>query len=227
MNIIDKQYTKTPFYGVEKMTAHLIRSGYPVNVKRIRRLYHIMNIEAIYPKRLSIPSLDYKYPYLLKNLIIDRPNYVWCADITYIKLLNGFVYLFAIMDWYSRYVLSWKLSNTLDVSFCIDGLERALIYSTPEIFNTDQGSQFTGKEFTSKLLNSGIKISMDSKGRAYDNIFIERLWRSVKYEEVYIKAYISAKDAYNNLSDYFLLYNNERPHQSLDYKTPYEVHFGK
>jgi putative transposase len=227
MNIIDKQYTKTPFYGVEKMTAHLIRSGYPVNVKRIRRLYHIMNIEAIYPKRLSIPSLDYKYPYLLKNLIIDRPNYVWCADITYIKLLNGFVYLFAIMDWYSRYVLAWKLSNTLDVSFCIDGLERALIYSTPEIFNTDQGSQFTGKEFTSKLLNSGIKISMDSKGRAYDNIFIERLWRSVKYEEVYIKAYISVKDAYNNLSDYFLLYNNERPHQSLDYKTPYEVHFGK
>jgi len=164
MNLIDKQYTKTPFYGVEKMTAHLIRSGYPVNVKRIRRLYHIMAIEAIYQKKLSIPSLDYKYPYLLKNLIIDRPNFVWCADITYIKLLNGFAYLFAIMDWHSRYVLSWKLSNTLDVRFCTCGLERALKDSRPEIFNTDQGSQFTSNEFTSKLLDLGIKISMDSKG---------------------------------------------------------------
>ena len=227
MNIIDAQYTKTPFYGVERMSAFLIKKGYPVNVKRVRRLYRIMGIEAIYPKKkLSIPSEDYKYPYLLKNLTVDRPDYVWCADITYIRLLNGFAYLFAIMDWYSRYVLAWKLSNTLDVRFCIEGLESSLTHSRPEIFNTDQGSQFTGKEFTGRLYDSGIKISMDGRGRAFDNILIERLWRSVKYEEVYLNAYETPREAYRRLSDYFNFYNNERPHQSLEYKTPSEVHFG-
>ena len=227
MNLIDKQYTKTPFYGVNRMTEHLKRKGELVNVKRIRKLYHIMDIEAIYPKKTSIPAESYKYPYLLKNLLIDKPNFVWCADITYIRLLNGFVYLFAIMDWYSRYVLAWTLSNTLDVYFCADGLEKSLSSTKPEIFNTDQGSQFTSSEFTRLLLDNDVKISMDSKGRAEGNIFIERLWRSVKYEEVYLNAYESPKEAYGRLSDYFHFYNNERPHQSLEYKTPYEVHFGK
>lgn len=227
MNLIDEQYTRMPFYGVNRMTAYLIRQGYQVNVKRVRRLMRIMGLEAIYPKRsLSIPSKDYgKYPYLLKDIIIGHPNQVWCADITYIRMAKGFLYLIAIMDWYSRYVLSWKLSNTLDVSFCTEALYDALSISTPEIFNTDQGSQFTSKEWIEILKSHNIEISMDSRGRVFDNIFIERLWRSVKYEEVYINNYETVKDAIRGLTRYFMLYNNERLHESLGYMTPYEVYY--
>jgi putative transposase len=193
MNLIDEQYTKMPFYGIDKMTAWLRKIGYPVNPKRIRRLMRAMGLEAIYPKKnLSIPSEDHKrYPYLLRGLVIDRADYVWCADITYIRMAQGFLYLIAIMDWYSRYVLSWRLSNTLDAGFCLEALEAALAISQPEIFNTDQGVQFTGKDFIGKLEGSGIQISMDGRGRVFDNIFIERLWRSLKYEEVYAKNYES------------------------------------
>ena len=228
MNLIDEQYTKTPFYGIQRMTAYLSKNGHFVNAKRIRRLYHLMGIEAIYPKRkLSVPSLDYKYPYLLSDTRIVVHDHVWCADITYIRLINGFLYLFAIMDRYSRYILSWKLSNTLDLDFCMDGLKDALLRFKPDIFNSDQGSQFTSREFTGTLKAADIRISMDSRGRAYDNIFIERLWRSVKYEEVYIKSYSSVKEAHAGLSGYFDFYNKERLHASLGYQTPEEVYYGK
>lgn len=228
MNLIDEQYTKTPYYGVEKMTAWLERQGYKVNPKRIRKLMRKMGLEAIYPKRnLSISSAEHKkYPYLLRDLSIERPDQVWCADITYIRMAQGFLYLVAIMDWYSRYVLSWRLSNTLDTGFCLEALEAALAVSQPEIFNTDQGVQFTSEDFTGRLEIAGIKISMDGRGRVFDNIFIERLWRSVKYEEVYVHSYESVKDALNGLTRYFQLYNRERLHESLRYQTPYEVYFG-
>jgi putative transposase len=226
MNLIDEQYTKMPFYGVEKMTAWLIREGYQVNVKRIRRLMRKMGLEAIYPKRrLSIPSVEgKKYPYLLKDLPIEYPDQVWVADITYIRMVQGFLYLVAIMDWYSRYVLSWRLSNTLDGAFCLEALNEALERSRPTIFNTDQGSQFTSREFTDRLENSRIMISMDGRGRVFDNIFIERLWRTVKYQEVYIHSYETVRDAVYGLTGYFRLYNYERLHESLGYKTPYEVY---
>lgn len=228
MNLIDEQYTKTPFYGVEKMTEGLRRQGFPVNPKRIRRLMRLMGLEAIYPKRrLSIPSEEYrKYPYLLRDLAIERPDQVWCADITYIRMLHGFLYLVAIMDWYSRYVLAWELSNSLDKQFCLEALERALAISQPEIFNSDQGLQFTSSEFTGRLEAAGVRISMDGRGRVFDNIFIERLWRSVKYEEVYLHSYEGVRDARNSLKRYFRLYNTERLHESLGYKTPHEVYFG-
>jgi len=228
MNLIDERYTKMPFYGVNKMTAWLEREDYDVNVKRIRRLMRKMGLEAIYPKRrLSISSLEHKkYPYLLRGVSIEHCDQVWCADITYIRMVRGFLYLIAIMDWYSRYVLSWRLSNTLDVRFCLEALEKALGISQPLIFNTDQGSQFTGREFTGKLESQGIKISMDGRGRAFDNIFIERLWRSVKYEEVYIKNYETVREAMEGLAGYFDLYNRERLHESLGYRTLYEVYFG-
>ena len=228
MNLIDERYTKMPFYGVNKMTAWLEREGYDVNVKRIRRLMRKMGLEAIYPKRrLSISSLEHKkYPYLLRGVSIEHCDQVWCADITYIRMVRGFLYIIAIMDWYSRYVLSWRLSNTLDVRFCLEALETALGISQPLIFNTDQGSQFTGRQFTGKLKSQGIKISMDGRGRAFDNIFIERLWRSVKYEEVYIKNYETVREAMEGLAGYFDLYNRERLHESLGYRTPYEIYFG-
>lgn len=228
MNLIDEQYTKMPFYGIDKMTAWLRKTGYPVNPKRIRRLMRKMGLEAIYPKKnLSIPSEDRKkYPYLLRGLLIDRPDQVWCADITYIRMAQGFLYLIAVMDWYSRYVLSWRLSNTLDAGFCLEALEAALAISQPDIFNTDQGVQFTSKDFTGKLQSCGIDISMDGRGRVFDNIFIERLWRSVKYEEVYAKNYESVRDAVAGLTRYFQLYNRERIHESLGYRTPHEVYFG-
>jgi len=228
MNLIDEQYTKMPFYGVEKMTAWLKREGYPVNVKRIRRLMRRMGLEAIYPKpNLSISLAEYKkYSYLLRDLAIEHPDQVWCADITYIRMAQGFLYLIAIMDWYSRYVLSWRLSNTLDAGFCLEALEAALAISQPEIFNTDQGVQFTSREFTGKLESFGIDISMDGRGRVFDNIFIERLWRSVKYEEVYVHNYESVRDAVKGLTRYFQLYNWERLHESLGYQTPHEVYFG-
>ena len=228
MDLIDEQYIKMPFYGVDKMTVWLNREGHPVNVKRIRRLMRKMELEAIYPKRnLSIPSVEHKkYPYLLRDLAIERPDQVWCADITYIRMVQGFLYLVAIMDWYSRYVLAWRLSNTLDVGFCLEALEAAVARTQPEIFNSDQGVQFTSSEFTGRLEGCGIRISMDGRGRVFDNIFIERLWRSVKYEEVYVHNYESVRDAVEGLTRYFQLYNSERLHESLGHRTPHEVYFG-
>lgn len=227
MRLIDEQYLNTPFYGSRRMTALLQRKGYDVNRKRIRRLMVLMGIQAIYPGRnLSKACKEHEiYPYLLRELDIDRPNQVWCSDITYIRLKSGFIYLVAIMDWFSRRVLSWEVSISLESDFCIRALERALLkYGKPEIFNTDQGVQFTCKNFIKVLKSQNIKISMDGKGRALDNIFIERLWRSLKYEEVYLKDYESVKVAVVNLRQYFDFYNHERLHQSLDYRTPEEVY---
>jgi putative transposase len=226
MNLIDEQFTKTPFYGVERMTAHLKRQGQEVNHKRVRRLMRLMGLEAIYPKpRLSLSNKAHKkYPYLLTDMAIDHPDQVWCADITYIRMLHGFVYLVAIMDWYSRFVLAWETSTTLDTPFCLSALEKALELSTPDIFNTDQGSQFTSREFTDRLKRGDILISMDGRGRVYDNIFIERLWRSVKYEEVYLYHYHTVSEARNGLAKYFLFYNMERLHESLGYQPPYEIY---
>lgn len=209
------------------MTAWLQRQGHSVNHKRIQRLMRTMGIQGICPKRnVSKASENHKkYPYLLKGLTVDRPNQVWCSDITYIRLLHGFVYLVAIMDWFSRYVLSWAISNTLDTHFCMEALDRALQQGKPEIFNTDQGPQFTSDSFTSRLEEEDVTISMDGRGRAFDNIFIERLWRSVKYEEVYLKDYKKVRDAITGIGGYFRFYNDERLHQSLSYQTPWEVHY--
>lgn len=229
MNLIDEQYTLRPFYGVPRMTAWLRREGHLVNPKRVRRLMRLMGLEAIYPKpRLSQSCPGHKrYPYLLKGLVIDHSDQVWCSDISYIRLLHGFVYLTVVMDWVSRYVLSWDLSITLDKEFCLKALEKALSVSKPEIFNTDQGSQFTSEEFTGCLEDAGIRISMDGRGRVYDNIFVERLWRTVKYEEVYLHDYLSVSDARERLALYFHFYNSERLHKSLGYQTPYEVYFNE
>ena len=226
MRRIDEQYTLTPFYGVAKMTAWLRRRGEAVNPKRVRRLMRLMGLEAIYPKpRLSLQNkANPVYPYLLKGLVIDRPDRVWAADITYIRMYRGWVYLVAVMDWFSRYVLSWEVCTTLDAGFCLAALDRALGRGRPEVFNTDQGSQFTSAAFTGKLQEACVRISMDGKGRAYDNIFVERLWRSVKYEEVYPHEYQTVGEAVCGLDRYFGFYNHERPHQSLDYRTPAEVY---
>lgn len=226
MRLIDKQYTNTPFYGVRRMTAWLETQGEKVNVKRVRRLMRKMGIETIYPKPNLSRSQDNvrKYPYLLREEEIVAPNQVWSTDITYIQLPKGFVYLTAVIDWHSRYVLSWELSNTMDVTFCLSVLEKALAQNTPKIFNTDQGSQYTSLEFTGRLEEKGIAVSQDGKGRALDNIFIERLWRSVKYENVYPKCYTSVQHAWEELEKYFDFYNNVRPHQSLGYQTPAAVH---
>ncbi len=228
MNLLDEQYTKAPFYGSPRMTAWLKREGYQVNVKRVRRLMKLMDIEAIRPQpNLSKASAENRiYPYLLRGVRIERVNQVWSTDITYIRMQKGFLYLVAVMDWFSRMVLSWELSNSLESSFCVSALERALEVGKPEIFNSAQGVQFTSHSFTSRLLREGIQISMDGRGRAFDNIFIERLWRSVKYEEVYIKGYSQVKDAMTGLEGYFEFYNQERLHQSLNYRTPEEVYFG-
>lgn len=227
MRLIDEQFTKTPFYGTRRMKAFLKRQGHKVNRKRVSRLMELMGLEAIYPKpNLSNGKKEHKkYPYLLRDVEITRSNQVWSTDITYIRLKQGFIYLIAVIDWYSRYVLSWEISTTLDKDFCIKALERALESGRPEIFNTDQGVQFTSLEFTGKLEVAGINISMDGRGRALDNIFVERLWRSVKYEEVYLKDYQDVREARTGLRNYFEFYNTERPHQSLDYATPTEVHF--
>jgi len=226
MNLIDEQFTRTPFYGVERMTAWLRRQGEEVNRKRVRRLMRLMGLEAIYPKpRLSLSNQAHKkYPYLLSNLAIDHPDQVWCADITYIRMLHGFVYLTVVMDWYSRFVLAWDISTTLDTSFCLSAIEQALELSKPQIFNTDQGSQFTSIEFISRLEKEDIRISMDGRGRVYDNIFVERLWRSVKYEEVYLHDYRTVSDVRNGITKYFIFYNMERVHESLGYRTPYEIY---
>jgi putative transposase len=229
MHLMDEQYTRTPYYGVERMTAWLRRLGIGIGHNRVRRLLRLMGLDAVYPKpRLSRPGGPGHriWPYLLRDLAVARPNQVWAADITYIRLWRGFVYLVAVMDWHSRYVLSWSLSPTLDAWFCVEALRRALAVGRPEIFNTDQGSQFTSEAFTGILQEAGVAISMDGRGRAFDNIFVERLWRSVKYEEVYLKDYGVVDEARRGLSDYFALYNTERLHQSLGYKTPAEVYFG-
>ncbi len=229
MHELDKQYTETPFYGVLKMTEHLRSLGHLVNPKRVRRLLRKMGLDAVYPKpRLSQANPEHKiYPYLLRNLQIERCNQVWSTDITYIRMKHGFVYLMAIIDWHSRYVLNWALSTTMDADFCIDALNEVLDGSLCEIFNTDQGSQFTTRRFTGPLLAKGIKVSMDGRGRALDNIFVERLWRSVKYEKVYLNDFQTVKEAYQGLKDYFEFYNYKRIHQSLDYKTPAEIYFKK
>ena len=229
MGMIDKQYTKHPFYGILRMTAWLRDEGYQVNHKRIQRLMQLMGLKAIYPKpRLSVSGdISEKYPYLLRGLVIQRPNQVWATDITYIKLRQGFVYLVAVMDWFSRYVLSWEISNSLDGFFCISALEKALAKGLPEIFNSDQGVQFTSESFTGRLKEGGIRISWDGRGRVWDNIFIERLWRSVKYEEVYLKDYANVPEAIDQLSKYFSFYNTQRPHQALGYRTPEKVFFGQ
>lgn len=227
MRVIDEQYLKTPFYGWPRMTAHLHRQGYQVNHKRVQRLMQKMGLQAIYPqRRTSMAAQGHKvYPYLLRNQAITRPNQVWSADITYIPMLRGFMYLVAAMDWYSRYVLAWQLSNTLDGLFCLDALDLALAQGKPDIFNTDQGAQFTALAFTSRLEATGIRISMDGRGRALDNVFVERLWRSVKYEHVYLYEYALVPELEKGLEQYFTFYNHERPHQSLSYQTPAEVHY--
>ena len=225
MSGMDRQYLKTPYYGSRRMTAWLRTQGHLVNRKRVQRLMRAMGLEAIYRKpNTSKPAPEHRiYPYLLKGVTVDRVNQVWAADITYLPMSRGFLYLVAIMDWHSRYVLAWKLSNTLEMDFCIDALKEALSKGQPEIFNTDQGSQFTSGAFSGLLLERGIKVSMDGKGRYLDNIFVERLWRSVKYEEVYLKAYRNGSEARRGIDAYLELYNRERPHQSLDYQTPAQV----
>ncbi len=227
MRLIDEQYLKTPFYGWPRMTAHLRRQGHEVNHKRVQRLMRLMCLQAIYPKRrTSVAAPGHRvYPYLLRNLAITKPNQVWSTDITYIPMRHGFMYLVAIIDWYSRYVVTWQLSNTLDGRFCLEALDRALAQARPEVFNTDQGAQFTALAFTSRLESAEVRISMDGRGRALDNVFVERLWRSVKYEHVYLYEYALVTELEKGLNDYFTFYNRERPHQSLSYQTPAEVHF--
>ena len=227
MNLIDEEFMRHPFLGTRQMRNYLNRQGYRVNRKRVRRLMRKMGLASLAPKpNTSLGNKAHKvYPYLLRGMEINRPNQVWCTDITYIRLKGGFVYLVAIMDWYSRKVLSWELSNTMDSSFCVSALERAIrLHGTPDIFNTDQGSQFTSEAFTNVLKSNDIKISMDGKGRWMDNVFIERLWRSVKYENVYIHDYTTADALRQGLNRYFQYYNFERTHQSLDNLTPAEVY---
>jgi len=226
MRLLDEQYTRTPFYGVLKMTRYLRNQGYIVNEKRVRRLLRKMGLNAVYPSpKLSEKHPRHKiYPYLLRGKKINGVNQVWSTDITYIRLSSGFVYLMAVIDWHSRYVLTWSLSTTLDADFCIEAVGDLLSPECCEIFNTDQGSQFTTQRFIQPLLDNGIQVSMDGRGRALDNIFIERLWRTVKYELIYLHEYRSVKEVYDALKDYFYFYHNERLHQSLDYATPAQVH---
>lgn len=226
MRRIDEQYLKTPFYGTRRMAWRLSQHGVVINRKRVQRLMRLMGLEAIYPKpSTSVRCPEHRvYPYLLRNVAITRPNQVWSTDITYVPLRRGFLYLTAILDWYSRYVLSWRLSNTLDVGFCLEALDEALERGRPEIFNTDQGVQFTSLAFTGRLEKAAVKISMDGRGRALDNVFVERLWRTVKYEELYLKDYDRPPEVEAGLTAYFRFYCHERPHQSLDYRTPAAVY---
>jgi len=229
MRLIDEQYMKYPTSGTRSMRNHLRRLGYKINRKKVQRLMRLMGIEAIYPKpKTSRPHPQYKvYPYLLRNLTIDRPNQVWAADITYVPMNHGSMYLVAVMDWHSRKVLSFRLSNTLDADFCVDALCEALErYGAPQIFNTDQGAQFTSKRFTDTLKSAGVTISMDGRGRAMDNIFIERLWWTVKYHYLYLHAFDTGSELRRGLMHWFEFYNSQRPHQGLDDMTPDEVYFG-
>jgi putative transposase len=230
MELIEEEYTRHPFYGTRKIRDVLRRKGFKVNRKRVQRLMRIMGIQSVAPKPFtSIPRKGHKvYPYLLGGLDINRPDQVWCSDITYLRMPGGFVYLTAVMDWHSRYVLSWELSVTMDDDFCVSAVNSAIRkHGTPEIFNTDQGSQYTGEAFTNVLKNNDIRISMDGKGRFMDNIFIERLWRSLKYEEIYLKEYSTLKELSQELKTYFEFYNFERPHQSLNKRTPAEAYWGE
>jgi putative transposase len=227
MKVIDKEYQKLPFYGVPRMTEHLIRMGYSINEKRISRLYHIMALRAIYPqpKTSTVDKAHEKYPYLLRDLKIIRRNQVWAIDITYIPMKHGFMYVVAIIDLYSRYIVGWAISNTLEADFCMEVLTAAIRkHGKPQIFNSDQGSQFTCKEFTGILKENNIEISMDGKGRAIDNIFIERFWRSLKYENIYLYEYKNGIELFQGLKEYFMFYNNERVHQSLDYQVPAQLY---
>jgi putative transposase len=228
MRQIDEQYLRTPFYGSRNMTFWLTQQGHAVNRKRVQRLMRTMGLEAIYPRpNTTRRCLEHRiYPYLLRDVAVLRPNQVWSTDITYIPLARGYGYLTAVLDWYSRYVLSWELSRTLDGEFCLDALEQALVLGSPEIFNTDQGSQFTSQAFTGRLERAGVAISMDGRGRALDNVFVERLWRSVKYEDVYLKEYPSWESLTAGLRSYFTFYCHERPHQSLGNRTPAAVYHG-
>jgi putative transposase len=226
MRSIDRQFLETPFYGSRKMAEHLNRSGEAVNRKRVRRLMTLMGLEAVHPKpRTSVAAPGAKaYPYLLRDRKLTRIDEVWSSDITYIPMRHGFMYLTAVIDWFSRYVLSWRLSNTLDGGFCLEALDEALAGGKPEIFNTDRGSQFTSQEYTGRLEEAGIAVSQDGRGRALDNVFIERLWRSVKYEDIYIKDYELVPELALGLTAYFRFYDEDRPHQALDYRTPGEVY---
>jgi putative transposase len=227
MNLLDEQYTKTPFWGVRNMTTYLRSIGFSVGKDHVRTLLRSMGLMAIYPKRnLSQPHPNHRvYPYLLRGVAIVRPNQVWSWDITYIRLNEGFAYLMAIMDWFSRYVLAWRLSNSLAVDFCMEALEEAFrLYGQSEIFNSDQGVQFTNTDFTGELVKRQIAISMDGRGRCHDNIFVERLWRSVKYENVYLSDYQTIPQARLGLTQYFQFYNKERFHQSLNNRTPWQVY---
>jgi putative transposase len=226
MRRIDEQYLRRPYFGSRRMTVWLRSVGEVVNRKRVQRLMRLMGLEALYPKpRTSATHSGHKiYPYLLRGVAVTRPDQVWSADITYIPLQSGFLYLLAVLDWYSRYVLAWRLSNTLDGDFCLEALEEALARGRPEIFNTDQGSQFTSQAFTGRLERAGVAISMDGRGRALDNVFVERLWRSVKYEDVYLKAYATGAECWAGLSAYLQFYCEERPHQALAYQTPAAVY---
>lgn len=230
MKLIDEEYTRHPFFGTRQMRNYLKRKGYKINRKRVQRLMRLMGLASVAPKkRTTIPGDSHRiYPYLLRNLKISRPNQVWCSDITYVRLKGGFVYLTVVMDWYSRHVLSWEVSVTMDDGFCVSALERALrLHSCPEIFNTDQGSQYTGAAFTGVLKDRGIAISMDGKGRVMDNIMVERLWRSLKYEDIYLREYENVQALVEGLRVYFDFYNNERSHQSLAEKTPAEVYWNE
>ena len=226
MGRIDRQYLSTPFYGSRRMSVWLRRENLPVNRKRVQRLMRRMGLNAIYrrPRTSQKAPGQRVYPYLLGQAEITRSNQVWAADITYVPMARGFLYLVAILDWHSRYVVAWRLSNTLSTDFCLEALAEAMRKGRPQVFNTDQGSQFTSQEFTQVLRDHGVNISMDGKGRYQDNIFVERLWRTVKYEEVYLKAYASGGEAKRELDAYFRFYNNQRPHQALGYRTPAEVY---
>ena len=226
MKRIDKIYTHYPFYGYRKIDAELRKQGQIYNHKRILRLMQVMGIQALTPKRnLSKSSKDHLvFPYLLRKVSVTKTNQVWSTDITFIPMYKSFAYLVAVMDWFSKYVLSWEISNTLDVHFCLNALDKALRLGKPEIFNTDQGSQFTSQVFVEKVLGNDIKLSMDSKGRALDNVFIERLWRSLKYEDIYLREYCTYQELYTGMKNYFNFYNNIRPHQSLSYNTPADIY---
>lgn len=230
MQMIDEEFLRRPHLGSRQMAKYLLREGYCVGRHRVRRLMKQMGISAIYQSpRTSDPHPGHKiYPYLLRNLEINKPGQVWCTDITYIPIKRGFLYLVAVMDWYSRKVLSWRISNTMETSFCVEALEEAIEnYGAPEIFNTDQGSQFTSYDFTNVLKENNIKISMDGKGRWMDNVFIERLWRSLKYECVYLKAFETGQQARREISSWLKYYNHKRPHSTFNGRTPYEVYSGK
>lgn len=229
MQHMDRIHLEHPYFGSRQMSEFLKRQGQQVNRKRIQRLMRLMRIEAVYPRpKTTQRNLQHKvFPYLLRDVPIERVNQVWSSDITYVPMKQGFLYLVAVIDWYSRYVLSWKLSNTLDGLFCLECLQDALTKGTPGVFNTDQGVQFTSQRYTDCLESAGIQVSMDGKGRALDNVWIERLWRSVKYEEVYLKSYDSGEDLYHSLGRWFDFYHRERPHQGLGNQTPEEVYNSK